>query len=151
MTSRQRVLDAIGHRPPDRIPVDFWAGPEVYGQLQDALGLPDKEAILRRFGVDLRYFNGPALVGQDWHRVSPAAWIGVVFSACGAIVFCYLAWYYGVHKIGNAQTAVYSNLTPPVAISCAWLFRNSSVTRVVRKLTTGLRLMSCARSTEAPA
>jgi uroporphyrinogen decarboxylase len=63
MTPRQRVLEAIGHRVPDRIPIDFWAVPEVYAQVQDALKLPDKEAVLRRFGVDLRYFSGPAQWG----------------------------------------------------------------------------------------
>ncbi|HUU22507.1 MAG TPA: uroporphyrinogen decarboxylase family protein [Phycisphaerae bacterium] len=64
MTSRQRVLDAVGHRQPDRIPIDFWAVPEVYRQLQEALRLPDAEAVLRKFDVDLRYFNGPAIKGQ---------------------------------------------------------------------------------------
>jgi len=61
MTPRQRVLAAIEHRGPDRIPIDFWAVPEVFARLRQALGLPDKEAVLRKFGVDLRYFNGPPL------------------------------------------------------------------------------------------
>ena len=59
MTSRQRVLESLNHRRPDRIPIDFWAAPEVYRQLQEALSLPDPEAVLKRFDVDLRYFNGP--------------------------------------------------------------------------------------------
>jgi len=61
MTPRQRVMEALGHRQADRIPIDFWAVPEVYGRIGAALGLPDAEAVLRRFGVDLRYFNGPVL------------------------------------------------------------------------------------------
>ena len=65
MTSRQRVLRTLGHTPPDRIPVDFWAVPEVYDQLQQAMGLADKEAVLRWAGADLRFFNGPAMVGLE--------------------------------------------------------------------------------------
>ena len=68
VTSRRRVLEAVEHRQPDRIPIDFWAVPEVYGQLREALGLPDDEAVLRRFGVDLRYYKGPALKGQEHVR-----------------------------------------------------------------------------------
>ena len=61
MTPRERVLSAISHRQPDRVPVDFWASPETIAMVQKELGLADEEAVLRRFGVDLRYFNGPAL------------------------------------------------------------------------------------------
>jgi uroporphyrinogen decarboxylase len=64
MTSRQRVLDAIGHKEPDRVPIDFWAVPEVYAQLRGDLKLEDNEAVRRRFEVDLGYFNGPALRAQ---------------------------------------------------------------------------------------
>ncbi|HUS46624.1 MAG TPA: uroporphyrinogen decarboxylase family protein [Phycisphaerae bacterium] len=64
MIPRNRVLAAIDHRQPDRIPIDFWAVPEVYQQLQQALGAADREAVLNRFGADLRYFNGPAIKGQ---------------------------------------------------------------------------------------
>jgi uroporphyrinogen decarboxylase len=60
MNSRERVLEAIAHRVPDRIPIDFWAVPEVYCQLRDFLAFPDDEAVLQRFAVDLRYYNGPA-------------------------------------------------------------------------------------------
>lgn len=61
MTHRQRVLEAINHRSPDRIPIDFWAVPDVFRQIQEALGFKDKDAVLRKFDVDLRYFNGPPL------------------------------------------------------------------------------------------
>lgn len=64
----------------------------------------------------------PSLANQNWSEVSVAAWMGVIFSACGSLVFGYFAWYYGVHRIGAARTSIYSNLTPPIAIACAWLF-----------------------------
>lgn len=64
MVPRQRVLDAIGHKQPDRIPVDFWAAPEAYELVKQALKLPDNEAVLKFAHADLRYFNGPTLRPQ---------------------------------------------------------------------------------------
>jgi uroporphyrinogen decarboxylase len=65
---RRRVLQAIDHQRPDRVPIDFWATPEVFQRLCRELGLPDRESLLRRFGVDLRYVEGPAFVGQERRR-----------------------------------------------------------------------------------
>jgi len=64
MTSKQRVLTALSHREPDRVPWDYWAGPEVTERLQQHLGLATKEDLLRELGVDLRYVTGPSYVGQ---------------------------------------------------------------------------------------
>jgi uroporphyrinogen decarboxylase len=58
------VLTALAHRPPDRVPRDYWATPEVTQRLLRRLHLPDPEALLRRFGFDLRYVEGPSYVGQ---------------------------------------------------------------------------------------
>ncbi len=68
MTHRQRVLTALCHQAPDRLPRDYWATDEVTGRLLSHFGLPDKEALLRRLGMDLRYVEGPAFVGQDLRR-----------------------------------------------------------------------------------
>ena len=40
-----------------------------------------------------------------------------------ALAFSYMVWYTAVQKIGSSRTAVYSNLTPIVAIAVAaiWL------------------------------
>jgi uroporphyrinogen decarboxylase len=80
MTSRQRVVCALGHREPDRVPIDlggFQTGIHkiAYRQLLDHLGLDEEirildpvqqlakpsEEILRRFHVDTRYLcaKGP--------------------------------------------------------------------------------------------
>lgn len=64
MTSRQRVLTALAHRRPDRVPRDYWATPEVTAGLLERLDLPDRESLLRRFGFDLRYVEGPSYAGQ---------------------------------------------------------------------------------------
>ena len=65
MTSRERVLAALGHREPDRVPRDFWAGPELTDRLCADLRCTDREALLRHFGIDLRTVPGPSYVGQE--------------------------------------------------------------------------------------
>jgi len=61
MTPRERTLATVDHRTADRIPIDFWAVPEVVGQLRAALGLADDEAVRQWAKADLRYFTGPPL------------------------------------------------------------------------------------------
>lgn len=65
MNSRERVLTAIAHREPDRVPVDFWAVPEVSQRLRSHLGLESQEQLLEHLGVDLRTIEGPSFVGQE--------------------------------------------------------------------------------------
>lgn len=64
----------------------------------------------------LMALGAPALTRQDWGAVRPAAWGGLVFSATFAISLSYLIWYRGVERIGNTRTAIFSNLTPVVAL-----------------------------------
>jgi drug/metabolite transporter (DMT)-like permease len=63
----------------------------------------------------------PSLLRQDWSRVRPLAWAGLVYSGLFAIALAYLIWSYGVRKIGSTRTAIYSNITPIVALLVAWL------------------------------
>ena len=92
MTSRERVLAAIAHREPDRVPLDLGATPSsgisaiAYGRLKQHLGitagathiydvvqqLAQPEApVLDRFGVDVldigRVFNERP---QDWYDIT---------------------------------------------------------------------------------
>jgi uroporphyrinogen decarboxylase len=94
MTSRERVLAAIGHREPDRVPLDLGATPSsgisaiAYGNLKRHLGLHSgntrvydvvqqlaqpEDAVLDRFGVDVldigRTFNPD---GAAWYDVTLA-------------------------------------------------------------------------------
>ena len=64
----------------------------------------------------------PSLMKQRWD-VPASAWGGLLFSACLSIGLAYLIWYRGVEKIGNTRTAIFSNLTPLVAlaVSAVWL------------------------------
>jgi uroporphyrinogen decarboxylase len=54
----QRVETSLAHREPDRVPFDFWAVPEVWDRLREALALAadgtDDDTLLRLLGVDCR-------------------------------------------------------------------------------------------------
>ena len=64
----------------------------------------------------------PGLLGQDWGAVGPGAWGGLFFSAIMSIGLAYLIWYRGVERIGNTRTAIFSNLTPLVALAVGALW-----------------------------
>ncbi len=70
MDSRERVALALAHKEPDRVPIDYWAAPEVTGRLLRRFRLSTAEELLERFGVDFRYIEGPAYVGPK-SRVHP--------------------------------------------------------------------------------
>jgi len=88
-TSRQRVLDAIAHRQPDRVPVDFSGHRSsgimaiAYRHLRAALGLPPRvprvydliqqlaivdEDVLARFGVDTIELGRGFCADDKWWR-----------------------------------------------------------------------------------
>lgn len=54
MASKQRVLSAVDHRQPDRVPVDFGAHGEVVRRLREHLGLAPEDDLLKTVGCDLR-------------------------------------------------------------------------------------------------
>jgi len=88
MNSRQRVLAALDHREPDRVPIDLSGhqssgiSATLYPKLRRALGLPEKpvrvyepiqqlaivdEDVLDRFGIDtVELGRGFALEDRDW-------------------------------------------------------------------------------------
>src|SRR3972149_268541 len=88
MTSRERVLAALNHRQPDRVPVDFGAHRSsgiaaiAYQKLRDALDLASRpvrvydpvqqlaiidEDVLQRFHADaIELGRGFALADEDW-------------------------------------------------------------------------------------
>jgi drug/metabolite transporter (DMT)-like permease len=70
----------------------------------------------------------PSLLRQDWSRVRPIAWAGVIYSGLFAIALAYIIWNHGVRRIGSTRTAIYSNITPIVALLVAWLALGESPT-----------------------
>jgi uroporphyrinogen decarboxylase len=57
LSSRERVLCALEHKKPDRVPADMWAEPPVWVRLAEDLGLPDEDAVREHFGIDVRYIS----------------------------------------------------------------------------------------------
>jgi drug/metabolite transporter (DMT)-like permease len=52
------------------------------------------------------------VLAVPWARVSWIAWVCLLLSSLFGFVLGYIFWYYSVKKVGNAKTAIYSNLTP---------------------------------------
>jgi len=63
MTPKERILTAINHRQPDRVPVDFGAHHQVVADLRRYLGLADDVNLYELLGVDLRGV-GPGIKRQ---------------------------------------------------------------------------------------
>lgn len=65
----------------------------------------------------------PSLVRQDWGAIDAVSWAGLLYSAFLSIGLAYLLWYRSVGRIGSSRTAIYSNLTPVVALAAGavWL------------------------------
>ncbi|HEU4387390.1 MAG TPA: DMT family transporter, partial [Blastocatellia bacterium] len=61
-----------------------------------------------------------SLAHQNWSRVRPLSFGGLLYSALLSIVVAYIIWNYGVRKIGSTRTAIYSNLTPAIGLLVAW-------------------------------
>ncbi len=62
MTHRERVLRALNHTEPDRVPLFYRDVPEVEQRLLKDLSLRDREELLRFFDIDFRWV-GPQYVG----------------------------------------------------------------------------------------
>ena len=65
MDSRERVRLALAHQEPDRVPIDYWATPEINERLIARLGLCSQEELLQHFDVDFRYIAGPRYIGPQ--------------------------------------------------------------------------------------
>lgn len=63
MGCRERAMAAMGHREADRVPIDFWAVPQIMDRLQCRYGVEDQEALLQCLGVDFRVLRGPSYTG----------------------------------------------------------------------------------------
>jgi uroporphyrinogen decarboxylase len=59
MTSRERVLTALRHELPDRVPRDFWAEEPAWNRLLAHVGYEDRERLLRQLQIDLRHLDAP--------------------------------------------------------------------------------------------
>lgn len=64
----------------------------------------------------------PALGRTPWAAVSLTTWSALVFSAMLGLCLSYMIWYVAVRQIGSARTAMYSNVTPLVAMVVAFVW-----------------------------
>jgi len=69
----------------------------------------------------------PSLAALDWGRVSASAWTALASSAVFALFVAYLIWHTSIQRIGNIRTAMYSNLTPILALTTAVVFLGDHV------------------------
>ena len=72
MTPRERVLTAMEHRAPDRVPLFYRDVPEVEQRLLRDLGLKDRQELLQHFDIDFRWvgpeYIGPCLSDEETGR-----------------------------------------------------------------------------------
>jgi len=81
MTSKERVLRALAHEKPDRVPINYFANPGIDSRLKSHFGLDvkDGEGLAQALGVDFRgvhaSYKGPKLhpdisergiIADDW-------------------------------------------------------------------------------------
>src|SRR3990172_9344699 len=60
MNGRERVLTAIAHREPDRVPITFDAQPEVYDLLYEHFGISTRAELWDALHVDT-WLEGPVI------------------------------------------------------------------------------------------
>ena len=65
MDARERFALTIAHKQPDRVPIDYWASPEINTKLLKRFGFSTQEQLLCHLDVDFRYIDGPKYVGPD--------------------------------------------------------------------------------------
>jgi drug/metabolite transporter (DMT)-like permease len=70
----------------------------------------------------------PILVDVDWSAVSGFSWFLMVASALLALNLSYWIWYTGLKRLGGSRTAVYSYLTPIVAMVVAAIWLGEPIT-----------------------
>ena len=65
MTPRERVLTAIEHREPDRVPADYWGTPEYDQLLGRHFGVETRAEVLGKLEVDIRYIYASGIIYED--------------------------------------------------------------------------------------
>jgi drug/metabolite transporter (DMT)-like permease len=62
----------------------------------------------------------PAAASQDWSAIPAQGWVAFCYSTFLSIVYCYLVWSFAIEHSGVSRTAIYSNVTPIVALLGGW-------------------------------
>lgn len=75
MNSRERVLCALNHSNPDRVPTDFQSVPEVIASLRKHFGTKNDEIILQNLEIDCRWV-GPGYKGPERKTYDDGSYLG---------------------------------------------------------------------------
>ncbi len=62
----------------------------------------------------------PSILHQDWFAIPARGWLEFGYSTFLSIVYSYVVWSFALEHLGVSGTAVYSNVTPMVALIGAW-------------------------------
>jgi drug/metabolite transporter (DMT)-like permease len=62
----------------------------------------------------------PAVLRQDWSRVSAPGWLGLLYLAFLTSVVSYLLWSWALARVLASRVAVFTNLQPLVTALLAW-------------------------------
>ncbi len=63
----------------------------------------------------------PSAVHQSWASIPARGWMAFCYSTFLSIIYGYLAWSYAIKWSGVSRTAIYSNVTPVIALIGGWL------------------------------
>ncbi len=70
----------------------------------------------------------PALVHQDWSRVSAAGWWSLAYIAIATSIVSYLLWGWALARIEASRVAVFTNLQPVATALLAWALLGEPLT-----------------------
>ena len=73
-------------------------------------------------------FSLPAWRGFSLSGISPAAWLCFLYSGAIALSLAMVLWFLSVRRVGNSQTAIYSNLQPVFAVLFAHFILGEKIT-----------------------
>ena len=63
----------------------------------------------------------PFILRQNWRAVPAVGWMEFSYSTFLSIVYSYVVWSYALEHLGVSGTAIYSNVTPVIALIGAWI------------------------------
>ena len=106
MNSRERILAAISHNNPDRIPLDGDFREDIWAKLESHFGTNDTEKITEELGLDIRYTS--AEPGEDFKEravPSPCPILDIGVGRKNLVIQRTNGWFedeYGICRVPNA-------------------------------------------------
>lgn len=109
-----------------------WAGYTIYSRPYLKIMSPTKLAALTMLAGTLFYLPFGFLDSArfSWEAISWKGWLALIYSFALALGIGFVIWYNSLRSVGNSRTAIYSYLTPLVAILTAHWALNERITLV---------------------